>query len=146
MQQEWDRTEATSVADVLHGDGFPGTPTKHVLMQIGIADDEVSNLGSEMQARTMGIPVIMPSPYIPFGLHGTSEPAESGMVIFDFGLGATIPHGNEAPPNNDVHGSVRNKSAATDMIKHFYDTGEIIQTCTAPKGCDCVAGGCGTDL
>jgi hypothetical protein len=67
------------------------------------------------------------------------------MVIYDFGLAGTIPSTNEAPPDNDVHGNVRNKKATTDMMKRFYETGEIVQMCTAPgKGCDCtVAGACG---
>jgi hypothetical protein len=33
------------------------------------------------------------------------------------------------------------------MMKRFYETGEIVQLCTAPKGCDCtVTGGCGAAL
>jgi len=146
MQNRWDRTEGTSVADVVLGEGFPATPKKQILMQIGIADVEVSNLGSEYQARTMGIPVLLPSPYVPFGVQGSSTPVASGIAIFDFGLGATIPRTNEPPPENEVHGTVRNMQKTVDMIKRFYDTGEIVQLCTAPKGCDCPAGGCGTEL
>ena len=146
MQQQWDRTEATSVVDTIIPHTFPGTPQKQVLMQMAIADDEVSNIGTEMQARTMNVPVIMPSPYVPFGLQTASSPVPNGLVIYDFGLGSTIPHGNEAPPDNAVHGSIRNKKATTDMMKRFYETGEIVQMCTAPKGCDCPAGGCGEEL
>jgi len=146
MQIQWDRTEPTGVADVIVGDGFPGTPEKHVFMQIGIADTEVSNFGSEYQARTMGIPVLTPSPYIPQGVPASSDPVTSGLVIFDFGLGSTLPAGNVPPPDNDVHSSIRNKQVTIDMMKHFYETGEIQQMCTAEKGCDCVAGGCGDQL
>ena len=147
MQQEWDRTEPTAVADVIVGQGFPDTPAKQVLMQMAIADDEVANLASEYQLRTMDIPVLTPSPYIPYGAMQTAGPAQSAMVIYDYGLGSTIPLTNEAPPDNDVHSNVRNKKATTDMMKRFYETGEIIQTCTAPKGCDCtVAGACGVGL
>ncbi len=146
MQQQWDRTEPTGVADVIVGDGVPGTPTKQVLMQIAIADDEVSNVASEYQARTMGIPTLTPSPYVPFGTQGTAGPVSSGMVIYDFGLGDTIPPTNEAPPDNNVHSSIRNKSLTIEMMKRFYETGEIVQMCTAPTGCDCTMGGCGTDL
>jgi hypothetical protein len=33
------------------------------------------------------------------------------------------------------------------MMKRFYETGEIVNLCTAPKGCDCtVAGACGADI
>ncbi len=146
MQQQWDRTEATSVVDTILPHTFPGTPQKQVLMQMAIADDEVSNIGSEMWARTMNVPVIMPSPYVPFGLQTSSMPVPNGLVIYDFGLGSTIPHGNEAPPDNTVHGNIRNKGATTAMMKRFYETGEIVQMCTAPKGCDCTAGGCGAEL
>jgi len=146
MQQEWDRTEPVAVADVITGEGFPETGPKQVFMQIGIADDQVPNVGSELQARTMGIPVITPTPYTPYGL-AEATTAQSGLVIYDFGLGATIPLTNTPPPKNDVHGSLRNKQATTDMMKHFYETGEITNMCTAPKGCDCtVAGACGAAI
>lgn len=145
MQQEWDRTEATALVDTIVNHTLPNTPQKQVFMQIAIADDEVSNIGSEMQARTMNIPVLTPSPYIPFGLQSTAGPVPNGLIIYDFGLGNTIPKGNEAPPDNTVHSGIRNKTATTAMIKRFLDTGEIVQMCTAPKGCDCPANGCGTE-
>ncbi|MCW5806209.1 MAG: hypothetical protein KIT31_27840 [Deltaproteobacteria bacterium] len=146
MQNQWDRTEPTGVADVILGQGFPGTPRKTVLMQIAIADDEVSNIASEYQARTMNVPVLTPSPYVPFGLETTTQINGSALVIYDFGLGSTIPLTNTPPPDNDVHSNVRNKQATIDMMKRFYETGDVVQTCTAPKGCDCATGGCGTPL
>jgi len=146
MQSQWDRTEPVAVADVITGTGFPETPPKQVFMQIGIADDQVPNVGSELQARTMGVPVITPTPYTPYGVAEAAS-AQSGLVIYDFGLGGTIPLTNTPPPRNDVHSSLRNKQATTDMMRHFYETGEIINMCTAPKGCDCtVAGACGAAI
>ena len=68
-------------------------------------------------------------------------------MIYDFGLGNTIPVGNEPPPSNTVHSNIRNKKATTDMMKAFYETGTITNLCTAPKGCDCtVAGACGAAI
>ncbi|MBA2542646.1 MAG: hypothetical protein H0V17_23585 [Deltaproteobacteria bacterium] len=146
MQLQWDRTEPTAVADVIVGEGFPNTPTKHVFMQVAIGDDEVANIASELQARTMGIPVMLPSPYIPQGIATSSTPVTSGMILYDFGVGDTIPDTNEPPPDNDVHSQIRNKQATIDMMKHFYDTGEIQMMCTAERGCDCAASGCGAQL
>lgn len=146
MQMQWDRTEPTAVADVITTSGFPMTKAKQVLMQIAIADDEVANIGSEYQARTMGIPVLTPSPYVPFGLEQTAGPAPNAMVIYDYGLGNTIPPTNEPPPDNNVHSEIRNKQATIDMMRRFFETGEIVQTCTAEKGCDCAANGCGASL
>ncbi|MBL9016767.1 MAG: hypothetical protein JNL83_21450 [Myxococcales bacterium] len=145
MQQQWDRTEATALVDTIVNHTLPGTPQKQVFMQIAIADDEVSNIASEMQARTMNIPVLTPSPYVPYGLQGVGGPVPNAMVIYDFGLGHTIPKGNEAPPDNTTHSGIRNKSATTAMMKRFYDTGEIVMMCTAAKGCDCAANGCGIE-
>ena len=146
MQMQWDRTEPTGVADVIQGDGFPGSPPKQVLMQIAIGDDEVANLASEYQARTMGIPTLTPSPYVPWGLEGQAGPLTSGLVLFDFGVGGTIPTTNEPPPDNEVHSFVRKQEATIDMMRRFLLDGEIVQTCTAANGCDCTAGGCGAEL
>jgi hypothetical protein len=146
MQMQWDRTEATAVADSMLAPGIPGTPPKQVLMQMAIADDEVSNVATENQVRTMQIPTVTPSPYVPFGSEGKAGPVRSGLVIYDFGLGQTIPPTNEPPPNNNVHSNVRNKRQTIEMMRRFYETGEIVQLCTAPAGCDCPAGGCGPNL
>jgi hypothetical protein len=147
LQIEWDRSEPTSVADIITGVGFPGAPKKSVFMQMAIGDDEVPNIASEYQARTMGVPVMMPSPYVPQMMTPSSTAASSGMVIFDFGVGSTIPLTNEPPPNNDVHSNIRNKRATIEMMRRFYSTGEIVQMCTdSAKGCDCTNGGCGEQL
>ena len=143
MQNEWDRTEPVAVADVITGPGFPDTPPKQVLMQFGIADDQVPNVGSELQMRTMGIPLITPTPFHVYGVEEKAS-APSGAVMYDFGLSGTIPLTNTSPPRNDVHSNIRNKKATTDMMKQFYETGTITNLCTAPNGCDCtVAGACG---
>jgi hypothetical protein len=146
MQMMWDRTDPTAVADVLVNGGFPGSPPKQVLMQIAVADVEVPNIASEYQARTMGIPTLTPSPYVPFGTEGLAGPLQNALVIYDFGLGDTIPPTNLPPPDNDVHSSIRNKGATMDMMREFYSTGNIIQTCTGASGCTCDTGGCGAQL
>jgi hypothetical protein len=146
MQNEWDRTEPVSVADVITGEGFPGTPPKQVLMQVAIADDEVPNVASEHAMRSMNIPIITPSPHIPFGVEQAAT-APSGAVWYDYGLASTIPLTNTPPPPNDVHSQIRNKKATTEMMKKFYAEGVIQNLCTAPNGCDCtVAGACGEAL
>jgi hypothetical protein len=136
MQQDWDRTDPVVVADVITTTGFPETPPKQVLMQMAIGDDEVPNVASEYAMRTMNIPVITPSPYVPYGVEAAAS-AQSGAVIYDFGVGATIPLTNTPPPPNDVHGQIRNKKATTDMMKAFYETGTITNLCTGATGCDC---------
>jgi hypothetical protein len=147
MQWEWDRTEPTAVADVILGEGFPGTPKKQVFLQMAIGDDEVPNVATEYKARTLSVPVLTPSPYVPQGLTPATGPVPNGLVIFDFGLGSTIPLTNEPPPDNDVHSNIRNKRNTIEMMREFYSSGRIIQMCTqGTKGCDCTAGACGETL
>jgi hypothetical protein len=145
MQTQWDTTDPVAVADALLTGGIPGVPDKQVLMQIAIADVEVSNLASEYQVRSMGIPVVTPSVATPWGIETASGPVSSGLVIFDFGLGDTIPLTNEPPPENEVHSQVRKRQATIEMMRTFYATGEIVQTC-GDAGCDCASGGCGPEL
>ena len=150
LQWDWDRAEPTSVADVIVGEGFANAGKKQVFMQVAVGDDEVPNIASEYQARTMGIPVLTPSPYVPEGVATSPGPVPSGLVLFDFGVGNTIPPTNEPPPNNDVHSNIRNKRATIEMMRKFYSNepgeGLIEQKCTGPKGCDCTTGACGEML
>ena len=145
MQTQWDTTDPVAVADALLTGGIPGVPDKQVLMQIAIADVEVSNLASEYQVRSMGIPVLTPSVDTPWGIETSAGPLSSGLAIFDFGLGDTIPMTNEPPPENEVHSWVRKREATIEMMRTFYSTGEIVQTC-GDDGCDCAHDGCGAEL
>jgi hypothetical protein len=84
---------------------------------------------------------------VPYGMQPSSAPVPNGLVLFDFGLGATIPLTNEPPPDNDVHSNIRNKRATIEMMRKFYTDGMIEQKCTSgTAGCDCANGGCGEQL
>jgi hypothetical protein len=145
MQMQWDTTDPVSVADAVLSYGIPGVPAKQLLMQIGVADDEVSNIASEVQARTMGVPVLAPTVYQPWGTELAAGPVPNALAIFDFGLADTIPVTNTPPPANDVHSSVRRREAAIEMMRGFYSNGEIVSTC-GETGCFCESGGCGAVL
>lgn len=145
MQMQWDATDPVGVADAVLTGGIPGVPEKRLFMQIGVGDDEVSNLASEYQARSMGIPVVAPTVYQPWGVALAEEPVPNGLVIFDFGLNSPTPATNEPPPDNDVHSQVRRREATIEMMRGFYATGEIVSACGA-SGCVCHRGGCGAEL
>ena len=145
MQMQWDTTDPVAVADAMLTGGIPGVPDKQVLMQIAVADVEVSNLASQYQVRSMGIPVLTPSVQEPWGISAAPGPLENALVIFDFGLADTIPVTNEPPPENEVHSQVRKREATIEMMRRFYQTGEIVQTC-GDSGCDCAHEACGAEL
>src|SRR5262245_9271357 len=90
MQMRWDKTEPSGIAnDVLAGSAT-GVPAKQLLMQIALADEQVSDFAAYWEARTMNVPVISPTPISPWGLtaQDASMPASSGLVVYDCGAPA----------------------------------------------------------
>lgn len=144
MQMAWDLTEPSgTVQDILKGT-IPGTPQKQLLLHMAIGDDQVPNIATEWQARTMGIPVLGPSPKQPWGMQmeNATPGMSSALVIFD-GNFNPVPLTNEAPEGNaPAHSYTRRQPAAMRQMKEFYATGSVVQTCSTETGCTCTTGGC----
>jgi hypothetical protein len=124
------------------GNGLPGTPAKRFLHYMSIGDCEVPNLASLFQARSIGLPLLTPSVQAPFGLTGMDGPLPNAFVIMD-------EHPQPLPPetnllfgyDNVAHERLRRRTATVQQVDTFFDTGEIVNTCTGT--CDCAAGNCG---
>jgi len=143
IQMGFDLTDPVSTANsILVDGGIPGTPHKQLLMQIAVGDHQVPNIASEYQARTMGVPVLTPTPYTPYGLTDDPGPVESALVIYDDGSGVGIQPGNEPPTGtDDPHSMPRSQPAAWRQMHTFWDTGEIVHTC-GDTACFCDQGAC----
>jgi hypothetical protein len=140
MQLQWDTTDPVgSVTAVLEG-GIPGVPPKQLLLHEAIADVEVSNVATEYQARTLGIPTLAPAVYEPFGVPAATGPLDSALVLWDGGY-PPIPTTNTPPEENDAHQLPRNQEAALRQMQTFYETGEIVHTC-GDGPCDCTTSAC----
>lgn len=141
FQQKWDQTETSGIADVATAGAPLGNTPRQLLLHMAIGDDQVPNLATEWQARTMGIPVLDPSPLVPYGLTATPGPLASGsaLVIMDGGAPA-VPLTNEPAPDNGMHYLTRNQAASRRQIKHFFETGEVRNECDG--ACMCAAGKC----
>ncbi len=142
MQMVWDPVDPVTTAAHLIGKVPPlrGTPQKQILMQIAVGDSQVPNLGSELQARIMGQPVLGPSVYPTHLLEVKTGPLPSAMTFFDEKKEPVPPITNASLPDNGTHGSVRKLRATNEQLKHFFETGEIIQTCKkngVEVACDC---------
>src|SRR5262249_36608819 len=60
IQQLWDKSEPNGwYHHTIPGD-LPGTPAHKVLVHMSTSDDEVSNLGTEIMVRSMGMPQVSP--------------------------------------------------------------------------------------
>ena len=115
-------------------------PPKQLLMQIAIGDDQVPNLGSYWQARSMGIPVLGPTPTTPWGLTVQAGPVTgSAMVLMDGGA-PPAPRTNLPAPDSGMHNLTRTQAASRRQIHDFFTTGSIVNECAG--ACTCASGAC----
>lgn len=127
-------------------DPLPGTPAKEILMYEAVGDSLVNNLSTEMTARTMGIGLVGPSLYVPYGMEEHTEPLSSGLTIYDEHP-EPLPPGTNVPPSDDngTHGGVNERAAVLRQVEGFFFTGEIVNTCAVDGvsvPCDCATGAC----
>ncbi len=145
IQMFFDYTDPVSISNDLLTGAIPGTPTKQALLHMAVGDHQVSNIASEYLARAIGLPVLTPTPYTPYGIDETAGPATSAMVIWDGGQGSGIPDGNVPPTSaEDPHGMPRKQPAALRQMVEFWDNGDIIATCgtNGDSACLCYDGKC----
>jgi hypothetical protein len=141
FQMRWDKTEGAGVANTVLQGTPTGVPAKQILMQIAIGDDEVANVASYWQARSMGIPILGPTPTTPWGLPVQPSPLAGGsaLVIMDGGV-APPPVTNEPPPDLGMHNLTRTQAATRRQIREFFATGRIVNECAG--ACLCHTGAC----
>jgi hypothetical protein len=144
FQMRWDKVEGSGIVNTVLA-GAPTAPiAKQILMQIALSDEQVPNLGSYWQARSMNIPVIGPTPTTPWGLDVAQSPlaaGASGLLIMDGG--APVPPSTNLPApkvSPSMHDLTRTQAATRRQLKEFYSTGTIINECAGV--CTCQAGQC----
>ena len=128
-----DRIDPATYAPFVLSRKLPGSATdRQVLMQVGLADAAVPNLGSFLHARALGIPLTGPSPSAVFGLAEVDPAAvKSALTLFDFGLDASgYALGTLVP--NKVHDSVRVDTQALAEMDVFFREGRVASTCAGP--------------
>jgi hypothetical protein len=141
FQMRWDKTEGSGVANTVLEGTPTGVPPKQILMQIALGDQEVPNIGSYWQARTMGIPILGDTPTTPWGLSVRPSPIAGGsaLVIMDGGA-PPAPVTNEPPEDHDMHNLTRRQPATRRQMKEFFATGRIVNECAG--ACRCQTGAC----
>jgi len=135
----------TTATHVL-SDPLPDTPVKQVDMYEAIGDCLVTNLSTEMMARTMGIKVVGPSLKSPWNLEVTTDPLANGLTIYDEHK-LPLPPTTNVPPGQDngTHSGVNKRQAVLRQVRDFLLGGEITDQCIvnqAPAPCDCATGAC----
>ena len=120
IQMLWDRGEANGYAHHMTSDPYPNTPSHEIMLQVAFSDHQVTNHAAEVEARTIGAPIMTPG--LPEDRHWEMNPyytptssypyKGSALVYWDSG-NATPPNGNIPPDHStDPHGHPRNEPAA----------------------------------
>jgi hypothetical protein len=116
---------------------LPDAPaSRKILYQVGRGDDQVPPLSTYMLSRSIGLKVVTPSVFVPDRLEEVAAPADSGLVIVDFGLD---PEPGIEPKTvaeaNAVHEGLRRDPQIKEQINRFLKPdGKIEDTC-GPTGC-----------
>jgi hypothetical protein len=159
IQMMWDRGEPNGYANHMTSDPLPGTPAHHVLIEMAYGDHQVTNVATEVEARTIGAPLRYPTldpgrtpgyvdffPQIPtLDLPGDAD--GNGMFVWDIGpkrdnpmdpahpLGTDpAPITNTAPDDTfgtDPHDTVINTSPEIrhQIAEFLKPDGQIIDAC-----------------
>ncbi|RLB45342.1 MAG: hypothetical protein DRJ42_30120 [Deltaproteobacteria bacterium] len=128
-QSTLDRIDPVTYAPHLLTDTYEDSPdARRVLLQYGLGDHAVPNLATELQARTLGVPLLSPASYEVPELEVREGSVDgSALVQFDFGLPAPLPGTFAEPPTveNEVHDGVRRLPEAIEQLGAFLETGVV---------------------
>ena len=132
-QMLWDRTEPNGYIAHMTSDPLPGTPAHQILIHAAIGDQQVTPLGAEYIARTVGAKLVAPYVRKVYGLEEKAAPfSGSGIVEFDFGL-PEAPKTNVPPTSGeDPHELPRRRPEAYQQADAFFREGVIKQFCSGP--------------
>jgi hypothetical protein len=152
IQNIWDRGEGNGYAQHITRDPYPNTPVHRVLIHEGFGDHQVANVGTEVQARTVGAHVYQPA--LRPGRHSDRYPLHPGLpaipslpfdgsalVVWD--SGTPTPPTNNVPPRDgfDSHEHPRNDPDARIQKSHFLSpTSRVVDVC---EGAPCLVQQCG---
>ncbi len=136
IQMLWDRAEPDGYSAYISSDMLPNTPKHNVLLHIALGDQQVTPLGGEEMARTVGAVNISPVNREVFGITDKPAPYTGGnaMAEWDFG-NKPAPLTNIPPPDSDgpdTHGKVRALPEAQTQIDQFLRTGTVVAVCSGP--------------
>ena len=147
IQMLWDRSDPNGYAHHITSDPLPGTPAHKVLLHEAFGDHQVANVGTEIQARTLGLFIHQPAiaagrsyevtPYYGIPAIPTDPFDGSALIVWDSGA-TTPPTTNTAPTGPfDPHSDPRNSATARTQKSDFLQTGGmVVDVCS---GAPCTA-------
>jgi len=144
IQLLWDRGENDGYAQHLTADPYDGITAKRVLMVEAFGDHQVSNVSTEILARTLGATIHDPSiapgrsndvePHWGIDVLDPARPTNGVLVLWDYGTPA--PPAVNLPPTEpeygeDPHGAGSREPMVLQQALTFLLSGEITDPCNA---------------
>jgi hypothetical protein len=145
MQMFWDRLEGDGFAPYISENPLPNTSAHNVLINCALGDNQVTPLGAEILARTVGAKNLGPVVREVYGIDDSSTPVMgNGLVEYDFGLltnpMVTVPQG-DIPPTctnansdgdcpEDPHDLVRQQTPTYVEQDTWFRTGVATNECS----------------
>ncbi len=138
IQRHMDRIDPATYAPLFFDPELPQNPAdRHVVLQMGLGDAGVPNVGSFYLARALGAAVTMPTAAPIWGVDPVvGFDARAGVTVFDMGVDASF-EAKASPPlaGNVVHDGVRLLAAADRQLDALFSVeGRVIHPCDGP--CD----------
>ncbi len=129
LQLEWDRTEPDGYAELL-------SQSHRVLIADALGDHQVTPLGAQVIARTIGASNLSPVNRELYGIPDQAGPITTGSALIEYNFGlAPAPTTNiPATDGTDPHDLVRYLQPAMDQQNEFFRNGDIKAFCSGP--CD----------
>src|SRR5579871_2955787 len=135
LQQLWDRAEPNGYDHHTVTNPLPNTPAHKVLVNMSTGDAEVSNLGTEIMVRSMGIPQVAPPVHHFYGIAEELAPFDGSALVEVDGGFPLAPLTNVPPASNSAHSLPRSLPAIQSQIDAFLrPDGDIENFCVGP--CD----------
>jgi hypothetical protein len=139
----------TTAAHIIK-DPLPGTPAKNILMWYSVGDDVMPNLGTQMLARDMGIPLLAPATQEAWNVQDAPGPLPNAITVLDEHPSPLPDPSTNVPPQQDngTHGGISNRASVHRAVAAFFGGSQMaVQTCFAadkitPAPCDCATGAC----
>ena len=131
-QMLWDRVEPNGYSPYIRQNMLPGTPAHEVLMTAALGDHQVTTLGGQLMARSVGAVHLDTGIRDVYGLTKVmNQTTGSAYVEYDFGLPPEPLCNIPMDACDDPHGKLRSQEPNRRQIEHFLRSGEIVNFCDA---------------
>jgi hypothetical protein len=132
LQRQMDRIDPNTYTRYMQREVLAGNPSRALVLQVGLGDTEVPNLGSFLLARALGLQQLLPTPKNIWGLTQASGPVDAAFELYDFGYDADAIYRLPQFPSVDttVHNGIRTLTPTLQQTAKLFDDGVVQHFCS----------------